>query len=447
MNNSIEHEETANEHDNFEEGLDEHDHLFEEGLDCYSGDDDITFPVPTIIRRPPVSRDSVMSDITGMAELEQQAAAVHMNREAVSDEVHRPRIGIHPVSRILDRSYNARLRFSDNAEATPTPHSDVDTAQQNGKTKFDDRFPQACVPAGRVNGEEQSDAVDMNQQDKDDRGRRDLSAYCTSQSSFDRLASEMERDKTSQGSGRIQGDDTHEFESPNSYPTSDFQTLTAALNSDDVVYATAYRVNTLPVATATPISSFDESSAENAHRGSKLGKARVIKKTVVKKAEETKRDRAPPRGAHGKTTGRQPSVRKTTTYRSDGSSVETTFNADGTTTTVIKHSSKGKGRKHPSKFTEGLSESTLGDHSTTSSASRGQHSHPRGAGDERSHASSTSESQGANTESDTRGSSRDQKIVKSRSTKVSSDGLRVETTEYTDGTRVTKTFNTSKRHS
>lgn len=425
MSECIEHEESTNEHDDFEEEL-----------DYFSHDDETTFPVPRVVRRPPVSRDSIMSDITGTAELEQQRG------DAVPKD-EQPRIGINPVSRVLDRSY---FQGSASREAVLTHRGFKTQDQETSNKVHDERFERAAVPVRTSIGQEDHDVIDMYRQSQNDRGRRDIpTSKDTSHNSPARHISMRERENERQACGRTEENDIHEFASSNSHTTriSNIETSGESSGSNEVILANAYWVDTTPLVTATPIPSFEASSSEQSHGGSKPRKTRVIKTTIIKKAEETKRDNGGSVGTHSRAEAKQAAVRKTTTFCADGSCVVKTFNADGTTTTTIKHPAKGKGKKASSKSTNGLSVSTIDDWSATSSAQSSGVNSKRG--DARSQASSS----GSQSASSSRksASSSDKRIVKSRTTKESADGSRIETTHYTDGTKVTKTFKASKRRS
>jgi hypothetical protein len=360
----------------YEEGINEHDD-FEQELNndlsrLYRDEDDI-FPVPTFVRRPPVSRDSVLSDVTGITELLEPAVVTTPDQQQEQQPRILFRYSLDPVNRVLGQA-----SFDEARQLSGNTHGEAASTQSEG-----------------ASGQQNEQGTTRNE----------------------RIEARL----------MLEGETNEIVVSNNSNsPASDLGTTEGPSDHNDTVFAAAYRVDSIPVAVGTPVSSLDGSSSGN-NDTAKSKRTRVIKKTIRKIPEDLKRN------GSGKTKAQETGARKTTTCNADGSCVETTLNANGTITTAIQRSSRENRRNG----------SSLENQSTTSSVGSGAHSRPPRRGGTARSQTSSSESQGASLKSD---ASFNNKIIKSRTTRISSDGLRTEVTdEYTDGTRVTKTIQSSKR--
>lgn len=182
---------------------------------------------------------------------------------------------------------------------------------------------------------------------------------------------------------------------------------------------------------ATPIemhgsssSNMDASSASHeplvASTSSSRGKTKVIRTTIKKIPAKDK--------------PRKKVVRKTTTIASDGSTVEKIENADGTTTTMIKRTTKrSKESKSSGESDSNAASSNVSMNSSTTSSNTSRQEVGGGPPAASRTTSKSSNESSAN------------KKVKRRTTKQSADGSRVEVIEYTDGSKVTETFTARKK--
>lgn len=467
MSECIEHEDSINEHDDFEEAFDyssddndmnepfssnngENDNRPGDDPPSYPSDvfqdndkrvasapvasdtsessaDSYASPVPTVIQRIPESKDSVLSDVTGMTALDRMAAMSSQSKQ-------RPRVNAttkknhHVVATRIktyfeDGTYTERLQFPDGTETTATHTgtgiSEAPTAEHS-----------SVIDPPQAPAFEEEYSVSLARDSRSDKLARDPIGF-TPARNVSMLAGE---------------DDVKEFVPPDAIHVVRSPAPTGS--SERSLRSVSRRADVTPKVIQSPKTSvLSVSSFENTLGDPMTRETKVIRKTIkkVKKpARVSDSDRVARLPADTKDKGNV--VRKSITYLADGSCIEKIVNIYDTPTT-IKRSTHGKGTGS-SKATQSHSESiptascywsTPTSQSPTCSASSTS-SRTKTSGRSRTGSSTTepSKSQGASVKTNV--SARSKRAIKSRTTKQSSDGSRTEVTEYTDGSKVTKTF-------
>ena len=240
----MDHEVSTNQHDDFEQELDDDEYL--------DDDQDNVLTVPTFVRRPPISRHSVMSDVTVFTELLEPAVVSTPRVNTATppdDQQEQPRIGIHPVSRVLARSSNKACQVSSSNSGEAALTQSEGASGQNDNAQF---AHQANVAAIRSTMNAHP-AYQVDQGNHDD----------------DEADNIVSRGKEAHTAARLLGEqgETNEFDASNDSnpPTFGLEIMEASLDSNDLVFAAACRVDSMPVVVATPVPSFDDSHPRPRH--------------------------------------------------------------------------------------------------------------------------------------------------------------------------------------
>jgi len=492
----IEHEDSVYEHDNFEEELgysSSGDSGSEKSLDGENGKDDssvkdpcaellsvhdkdvssfvsvsvgssarnantrTTLPVPNVVTRTPESKDSILSDVTGPTELDRMVAVPQSKRDGGARNMtcggsslphdHSILKQNHVIVRRIntyfeDGTYTERIHYSDGTSTvTHSGTTEPILVKDLCGELVNHRHGAARSPTRQeALGAEEKGSVDAPRNFTSEEGyhentasrrskvlARDPSGFIPARKSSMKAG----KDGEISGQGSSTADSLHAVRS---------YALSPSFGGSHSVPGS--RSDLSPKIVKTPTTSIPaaEPSVENAMTGSigKPRKAEVVTRTV-KTVEgptlEPTRDNGTCSAASRptSTTTQRNVFHKTTTYSADGSCVEKMVNADGTTTT-IKRSTTSKGRRSLMSAGDGSrSTPTNSSHSTHSSAnSTTWQTNRSGRSSLGSSVTAHSQTQGASAHSE--------RVVKSRTTKISSDGLHTEVTEYTDGSRITKTF-------
>ena len=410
------------------------------------------FLVPKVVKRLPTTQDSVMSDVTGTTELDgmhtyQSVRGISNNNNA-NEIINFPSGQGHDshadaaakkeknvtATRIMtyfaDGSYAEKFQFSDGTVTTVThsSNSQRDVAASNGVSKprskcnvYDDRIVKASLATSSLKEQEEPfekqsaviDAVCVRACDVDPQARID--ALGMDPNGF--------VPPGAQTATLMRGEPDQRCQTTLGSRASNFHTaLSDSSHRVETVHANVSRGDA--ASSTKTVSSTTSSTTESSQQ-------MRVKRTTIKRIIKE------PKGHRGSThSARLPAdevcnrgaVRKCTTYSADGSYTERTVNADGTTT-IIKRSIKNK---NDTEATESLFGLTPTNPSTTSTASSTASHRPRPA-TKHIHPPTVGNSIGKQRDATKR-------IVKSRTTTSSSDGSRTEVTEYSDGSKVTKTI-------
>lgn len=403
----------------------------------------IQFPgVPKVVRRPPVSRNSDLSDISGFTELDavvpscrpEQGQPANVGARSVvatnTPRQHQPapsnknRVTVKKVKTYSkDGNFVERLQFSNGMETTmtrinagdalptlasTTTSSNSSRAQEIQNTEPSDVIDAPCVLAS--NEEYQHALARQAKTPMDPTGRGPA----------------RNKDATIAKHGDANEHDVNRIEPPESVNFVASHVRPASLDGSNSV-STRSDGRTRRITTTTTVVSAAESSL-----GSGSRPTREIRKTI-RQIKEPVQDsgNASVSCLPERTMTMKNVIRKSTTFAADGSSVEKIVNADGTTTTTIKRSTKGTASVPESRL-----KSSRTSHSSASSSSN--------TGTARKKTLTKKHRKPHDTRSHRADSSPDTRIVKAHTTRQSSDGSRIEVTEFTDGSKVTRTLK-SKR--